>query len=177
MATIELKVMVGIPGSGKSTWADNEMRFLELDGFTTAIISRDCVRQSLIGDNPSAGAYFNRERKVFEEFVRQINEAMEIGINYVFVDATHISPASRAKILGRLRPDPSTNLVFEVIDCSLETCLARNSERTGFAKVPDSAILKMKRGFKEPTMAEFVNYKYGFKDVIIHHHSTERRGE
>ena len=39
--TIEVKVMVGIPGSGKSTSAHKEGELLELDGFLTASICRD----------------------------------------------------------------------------------------------------------------------------------------
>lgn len=167
--TIELKVMVGVPGSGKSTWLEREAKFLEADGFHVATISRDEIRKSFIGDSD----YFSREREVFEEFIRQINEAMEIGFDYIFVDATHISPASRAKLLGRLRPDPSTNLSFEVIDCGLETCLARNAARTGFARVPDSAITKMHKQFSAPTHKEFETYKYGFNKVIINRHNTE----
>lgn len=171
--TYELKIMVGVPGSGKSTWAAKEAQFLENDGFTTAIISRDAVRKEFVGENAQeAGAYFNREREVFEQFIREINEAMEVGINYIFVDATHISPASRAKLLSRLLPDPSTKLVFEVIDCSLETCMARNANRTGFARVPDSAINRMYSQFSAPTEKEF-GFKYGFKDVVINHYDME----
>lgn len=174
--TQELKVMVGIPGCGKSTWANRETQFLEEEKATTAIISRDEIRKSFVGEaNPNnSNSYFGREDEVFEEFIRQINEAMEIGIDYVFVDATHISRASRAKLLSRLRPDPNTVLTFEVMDCGLDTCLARNATRTGFARVPDSAIKNMKKGYRPPTMEEFSNYLYGFKKVTINHHNTEK---
>lgn len=167
--TLEVKVMVGVPGSGKSTWANKEAQFLEADGFHTAIISRDEVRKSFIGD----GEYFSREDEVFEEFIHQINECLEVGIDYVFVDATHISQGSRAKLLSRLRPDGRTRLTFEVCDCGIDTCIARNNLRKGFSKVPDSAIRKMARGFRPPTPAEFKLYKYGFKDVKINHHNME----
>ena len=164
--TKEVKIMVGIPGSGKSTFAKQEAQFLEMDGFHVAIISRD---ESFVGD----GEYFSRENEVFEEFIHQINECLELGIDYVFVDATHISQQSRAKLLGRLRPDESTRLTFEVCDCGIDTCIARNALRTGFAKVPESAIRKMARGYRPPTPAEFQLYKYGFKDVKINHHEME----
>lgn len=167
--TIEVKVMVGIPGSGKSTWANKEAELLEMDGFYTAIISRDVIRESFIGDKD----YFSRENEVFEEFVRQINECLEIGIDYIFVDATHISQGSRAKLLGRLRPDGKTGLSLEICDCGIDTCIARNNLREGFSKVPESAIRKMARGYRSPTPAEFELYKYGFKDVKINHHNME----
>lgn len=167
--TLEVKVMVGVPGSGKSTWANKEAQFLEADGFHTAIISRDVIRESFIGDKD----YFSRENEVFEEFVRQINECLEIGIDYIFVDATHISQGSRAKLLGRLRPDGKTGLSLEICDCGIDTCIARNNLREGFSKVPESAIRKMARGYRSPTPAEFELYKYGFKDVKINHHNME----
>lgn len=168
--TKQLRVMVGVPGSGKSTWLKKRVECLEADGFHVAVISRDEIRKSFIGENED---YFSHEIEVFDEFIRQINEAMEIGFDYVFVDATHISRGSRAKLLGRLRPDPSTDLVFEVIECGLATCLARNAKRTGFARVPDSAIHKMYRGYKSPTLQEFANTQYGFRGVAIHHYNTE----
>lgn len=104
--TTELKVMVGVPGSGKSTWIEQEVAQLEDDHRTTCVVSRDFVRKSLLNDRDG---YFDKETEVFNEFVRQINEAMELGIDVVFADATHISPASRAKLLGRLAADPHTH--------------------------------------------------------------------
>ena len=168
MATLELKVLVGIPGSGKSTYVHQEMDRLEADHYTTCVISRDNVRQSLLTDRDG---YFDKETEVFNEFVRQINEAMELGINVVFADATHISPSSRVKLLGRLIADPHTRLTFEVIDVPTEVALERNAQRTGFARVPDSAIKKMKKGFSIPNEKEFPKNKWGFSDiqVCVHH--------
>lgn len=166
--TTELKVMVGVPGSGKSTWVKQEVARIEEEHRTTCVVSRDFVRQSILTDRDS---YFDKETEVFNEFVRQINEAMELGIDVVFADATHISPASRAKLLGRLIADPHTRLTFEVIDVPTEVALERNAQRTGFARVPDSAIKKMKKGFSIPAEKEFPKTKWGFSDikVCVHH--------
>lgn len=166
--TTELKVMVGIPGSGKSTWVKQEVERIEEEHRTTCVVSRDFVRQSILTDRDS---YFDKEVEVFDEFVRQINEAMELGIDVVFADATHISPASRAKLLGRLIADSHTKLTFEVIDVPVETALERNAQRTGVARIPDSAIKKMKKGFSIPTEKEFPKTNWGFSniEVRVHH--------
>lgn len=166
--TTELKVMVGVPGSGKSTWVKQEVARIEEEHRTTCVVSRDFVRQSILTDRDG---YFDKEVEVFNEFIRQINEAMELGIDVVFVDATHISPASRAKLLGRLIVDPHTKLTFEVIDVPIETALERNAQRTGIARIPDSAIKKMKKGFSIPTEKEFPKTNWGFSniEVCVHH--------
>ena len=165
--TAELKVMVGVPGSGKSTFAKQEAARIEEKHHTTCVISRDFVRQSILTEHDD---YFDKEAEVFNEFIRQINEAMELGIDVVFADATHISPASRAKLLGRLIVNPHTKLTFEVIDVPIKVALERNAQRTGFARVPDSAIKKMKKGFSIPTEKEFPKTKWGFSDIEVHVH-------
>lgn len=169
--TKELKVLVGIPGSGKSYWANKETKHLEEDGYTTAIISRDAVRFSMVKEEED---YFSREKEVFAEFIRQINEAMELGIDYVFVDATHISPASRRKLLTRLRHDKNTRLSFQVFETPVEVCIARNAKREGRARVPDSAIHNMLEGFEKPSRHEFEKANYfGFKSVRINYLTKE----
>lgn len=172
MPTQEVKVMVGIPqpASGKSTWIKNEIARLEEEHKTVAVISRDVVRFSMLADGED---YFAHEDEVFAEFIRQINEAMEVGIDIVFVDATHISSGSRFKLLSQLLPDPSTHLTFEVIDTPIEICLERNEKRKGRAKVPESALRRMAKNARFPKFLEFSNTYYGFKDISINIHKME----
>ena len=165
--TKKLIVMVGIAGSGKSTWIEKEVKFLEQENKTTAVISRDAVRKSLLKDTDS---YFSHEKEVFDEFVRQINEAMEVGIDVVFADATHINAASRTKLLKRLRPDPNTWLTFKVLDVPVEVAIEQNDKREGFAHVPESAIQRMAKSFTIPDPAvEMPDDCYGFKNVELLH--------
>ena len=109
--TREVKILCGIPGVGKSTWASKEVKFLEADGYTTAIISRDAIRFALLEER-GGDDYFAYEDEVFDKFIHDINEAIALGIDYVFVDATHINFRSRMKTLRRLTVDEHTTVVF-----------------------------------------------------------------
>lgn len=166
--TQEVKMMVGIPGSGKSTWIEQEVPRIEEEHRTTCVISRDYIRFSML--DPERDDYFTHEIEVFDEFIRQINEAMELGIDVVFIDATHVSPGSRNKVLSKLLPDPHTNLTFEVIRVPVATALNRNAQREGLARVPNSAIQKMARSFRVPSEAEIPADNYGFNKINIKIH-------
>ena len=165
--TQELKVMVGIPASGKSTWIQKETAILESEGKTVCVVSRDEVRKSLLRDSED---YFSHEKKVFNEYVRQLNEAMEIGFDVVIADATHINAQSRKKLLRKLFPDPSTHLVFEVMMIDPKVAIERNSKREGFARVPDDAIYQMTSNFSEPSYMELPFDLYGFNTARINFH-------
>lgn len=171
MATKELRVMVGVPGSGKSYFVDKEsFKLHEFDHYSIAIISRDRIRKSFLQPDDH---YFAHEVEVFNKFIHNINYVMKhTPIDIIFVDATHIDKFSRIKLLSRLLPDPSTDLVFEVIDTPLDIALKRNSERKGFARVPDEAIIKMAKKFTIPDIEkEIPEDKYGFRSVKVNIHS------
>ncbi|MCM1225504.1 MAG: ATP-binding protein [Lachnospiraceae bacterium] len=165
--TYEVHMMVGVPGSGKSTFIKQERENLEESGLTTCVISRDYIRKQILLDDDY---YFDREEDVFREFVRQINEAMELSIDVVFIDATHLNSKSRAGLLRKLQPDPKTSLILEVMDTSFKTCLARNSKRKGFERVPTSSMKEMMSRFSRPHEGEFPKDKWGFKDIKINVH-------
>ena len=58
----KLYLMVGIPGSGKSTFIANtkEVR--------TLIVSRDAIRFSMVSEGES---YFKKEKEVFNTFINR----------------------------------------------------------------------------------------------------------
>lgn len=164
-------LMVGPSGSGKSTFAKQESERLSKQGYRTTVISRDEVRKALLGPNDS---YFDKEKEVFNAFVKRINKAIEFDIDYIFVDATHLNPPSRDKILSRLKPKEDTVLQFEVFLTSLDTCIARNEQREGFAKVPQSAIKNMFHTFETVQLEEIPSNKWGFAAVYEREHWEEQ---
>lgn len=65
MATLVL--MCGAPGSGKTTIAKKILCNKDI------YISRDEIRYSIITDQDE---YFSKEKEVFNEYIRQIDEAL-----------------------------------------------------------------------------------------------------
>lgn len=162
---MELIMLCGAPASGKSTWAKETMNNLAHLGLSVCYISRDQIREGMVGSNvKSSKEYFSKEKQVYKEFINQINEAIEHGYHHLIVDATHVNVGSRKKLLKHLN---TKGLSFRcvVFDPDKEVCLERNAKRTGFAKVPDKAIEDMYKSFKYPSLEEFENY--GFISTVV----------
>lgn len=163
-----IHLLCGIPGSGKSTFIHKQ-----LESGKGIWISRDEVRKSLVGEDVTDREYFSRENQVFADFIMQINDAISLGYEHIYVDATHISPASRSKVLNKLYVNANSALILEVFMTPVEECIRRNSLREGFARVPDSAIIKMGRDFQHPTREEFAHRTYGFDRISINEHECK----
>lgn len=151
-------LMVGVPGSGKSTWCKNDLaRNKELcdelgEPCDSVIISRDEIRFSLLKDNDE---YFSKEKEVFNTFVNKINYAISNSkTNYIYVDATHISPASRYKVLNRLKLGDDVKVVAVNFLIPEEVVRERNGLRTGRSRVPDTVISNMLNGFTPASTEE-----------------------
>ena len=63
----KLIVMVGIPGSGKSTFAQHYIK--DASNISTVWVSRDEVRYSLISGTDE---YFAKEKDVFKTFLKKL---------------------------------------------------------------------------------------------------------
>jgi predicted kinase len=81
----ELHITVGIPGCGKSTWAD--MNF-------GLVVSSDRIRQLLTGSEDNQ----DRNREVFDALHDQVRAALTTD-HRVCVDATNLEPSHRADLL------------------------------------------------------------------------------
>lgn len=137
-----LWLLVGIPGSGKSTWVKEQM-----NTNPGAWCSRDNVRFSMIGEDED---YFARENEVFKAWVYSIQAAIRNNsIENVYIDATHLNEKSRNKVLNKLNLE-GVALNAVVFNTPLEVCLERNAQRTGRACVPETAIKNMYNSFRNP---------------------------
>ena len=143
----KLMIMVGLPGSGKSTFARHYVEQSPL--MSTIWVSRDDIRYSFLSDGDE---YFSKEKEVFDFFVKAINEGLEKG-KKVIADATHLNSRSRKKLLSRITV-PNIQIEAWVMDTPLEECLKNNAKRSGRACVPDKVIFDMFQNFEYPTFEE-----------------------
>lgn len=134
-------LMCGIPGSGKSTFCKQHLS-------NCYYISRDMIRFSLLTDENDD--YFSKEKIVKQLFFKEISACATDGRDFV-IDATHLTKASRRKILSLLK----TSQVYCVyLKTSLKVALERNAKRQGRERVPDKAILEMFKSLEEPSLNE-----------------------
>jgi len=131
-------VLVGLPGSGKSTWA-------EAEGIT--VLSSDGVRQLLSDD-------VNNQRihqEVFSTLRYLLKRRLQVGAAATIIDATNLLPAHRkpwitvAKSLGA-----SVEAIY--FDTPLEECQRRNAKRSRV--VPPEAIAAMSAKLRPPSLRE-----------------------
>lgn len=150
-----LWLLVGLPGSGKSTCVKNALEH----GKNSIWVSRDEVRFSLVKEDEE---YFSRENEVFYTFIQRAQTALNSpNIDNVYIDATHLNEKSRRKTLNALTiPDHTiVNAVF--MNTNIDTCIERNNLRQGREKVPESVIHNMAKTLTAPQESE------GFDNILI----------
>lgn len=139
-----LVVMVGVPGSGKSTYAASQK------GFT--VHSSDGIRKELFGN------IYNQQDNitVFAECYRRIKNSLLNGDNVIY-DATNISIRSRKELLAALK---GVDFVAAAVwlDRPYSVCLDWNKKRK--ATVPPGIVAKMYRTLTAPERKE------GFYQII-----------
>lgn len=133
-------MMVGLPGSGKTTFAHN----IEKEA---VVISSDIIRKELWGSEEKQGD----NKIVFEELEKRVMENLAADKSAVY-DATNIKAKKRKDFLYRLRKIPNVNTVCMLMSVPYEQCLERNNERGRV--VPEEVIEKMYMNFEVPQIRE-----------------------
>jgi predicted kinase len=145
-----LYVMMGIQGSGKTTWARANAARLEAE-----IIASDEIRNELEVAGIDATDQGDRVFAILEERVARLLEAGR----HVIADATHARRAWRANILAIARARGG-RIVAVWLQTSLAVCRARNQGKPGGALwgervVPDAVLVDMWQRFEPPSLGEF----------------------
>ncbi|MEP7363225.1 MAG: AAA family ATPase [Acidobacteriota bacterium] len=131
-------VFVGLPGSGKSTWAEENR---------VPVISTDALRGVLADDITDQSV----NKQVFLYVRALLRTRLAIGRPVTAVDATSVTREGRAVYI-RIARHFGARVEAVYFDTPLAECLRRNLERERM--VPEEAILRMAGQLEAPSIGE-----------------------
>lgn len=123
---MELAILVGLPGAGKSTFARTRLP-------DHVLVSKDLLPRGRPQQDDVASA-------------------LRRGLSVV-VDNTNASAAERAPLLALARAHGATAIAYHFEEAP-KACVARNEQRPGKARVPRVAIFAAAKRLQPPTVAE-----------------------
>ena len=143
-----LYIAVGLPGSGKSTYAKNF-----INGNDIEYLSSDSLR-AVFGKDESDQSV---TPKVFSHIKTKVDEFLKDGKN-VFVDATSVNRKERSDYINTAKKY-GAKVVAVVFKMDRNGLIARNKKRgeEGGRVVPDWVIDKMLNKFEEPDLNEGID--------------------
>ena len=144
-----LNIMIGFPGSGKSSYAK---KYLLTNN--SVYLSSDDIRIELYGFEDQT-----HNTEVFERMKRETLTALQNDFDVVY-DATNLSKKRRSDIIKSTKMcDAEVNAY---LCCTpINIILERNTQRKGRALVPENVVRRMYNSIILPTKAE------GIEELII----------
>lgn len=139
-------MMVGFPGAGKSTIAKE----FEEKGFL--VLSTDRIRNELD---------MHKDEQIVEVLdiiYARLVLAMKEGKDIVY-DSTNLTRRRRMLVLDYVKNFPYEKICY-VVTTSMDVCMARNSQRIGYSRVPDEQYEIFGRVYQPP------KYTEGWDDIV-----------
>ena len=138
----KIRIMVGVPGSGKDYFIDH---YKEQDD---VVVSSDGIREELGDVNDQS-----KNKLVFTIFYERIEQAMKDGKN-VWVNATNVTKVNREKSIA-LGKQYGYEIQALVMNTSVDLCIKNDAARD--RTVGEDVIRKFERRFEMPTIDEGFN--------------------
>ena len=142
---MRIVLLVGLPGSGKSTW---------LTQIGAGGLSSDAVRRLLADDETDQSIHVC----VFQTLRYLLEQRLAIGRPVTYIDATNLTPEERRPYL-EIGQSWRCEVEAVFFDVPLEVCRERNARRDRV--VPEDALAKMAAKLVPPSADE------GFSRVTV----------
>ena len=126
----KLVILVGIPGSGKTTLAQRLVK----KGYVW--LNADTVREKIFGD----AAHQEDARQVYSILYEQIEKALAERLDIV-IDNTNLNAKQRKPFLDRAYNAGYKDIQLWLLDVPLDLCLERNRNRS--RTVPEDVMVNM----------------------------------
>ncbi len=142
-----LVFLIGIPGSGKSAWANHLSQ--AFCSRRVSIISPDLLRQKLFGAMEIQGSW----SRIWQQVLRETRLALGLG-KLVIYDATNTQCRYRHQTIACFRALGFWHITGIWLDLPLEVCLRRNQQRD--RQVPETVINNMYQDLRltPPSLAD-----------------------
>lgn len=150
-------ILIGLPASGKSTWAKIKTEALKRENIGVRIVNNDNIRNAI---------YLMRKSDIWSpEVEKQVKRMRETQISfafenkeYVIVDNTHMNP----KTLKQTK-DFCKSLGYEIEevdfrDISVEECVERDKNRSVSERVGEKVIREMANKFMSKTLPKWKHF-------------------
>lgn len=152
--SVPLTLLMGLPGSGKSTWAIALTE--QAPGWQ--VVSTDHIRMQCYGNEAVQGDWmmiWQQVQRQLRQGVSQIQDGHGQGIIY---DATNVRRRHRRQFLQQAQRWGFTAIIGVWFDVPLAVCLSRNQQRS--RHVPESVIIRMHRQLTgaPPSLTEPMDY-------------------
>lgn len=156
--TKNMYILIGPPGSGKTTWVEKEFQ-----GECFVVSSDKIIEEIAAEKNQTYNEVFHYAKVAEAMMWQEFDKAIEIGHNPIVVDRTNMSVGARARFFNRLKQWHKGHqyAIHAVVFPKPEDAEhERRLNRPG-KTIPPEVISRMLASFKLPTAGE------GFASVTI----------